>query len=109
MNMSQIVQWFDLGGTLKLDENVGSGAMVGSLAGIQGLMEKTAALGVRPSDPDGVRASAAEFILEGLHAHRRISRTEERGYAAEERKREPVGGRDREAPEPLRPQRRQFN
>ncbi len=110
MNMSQIVQWFDLGGTLKLDDNAGSASIMASLSAIQGLMEKTAALGVRPSDPEGVRGSAAEFILEGLHAHRRISRSEERGYAAEERKREPVGNaRDRDAPEPLRPQRRQFN
>ncbi|MBV8730620.1 MAG: magnesium chelatase [Acidobacteriia bacterium] len=94
-NMAQIIQWFDLGGSLKLDENLDSAAMVKQLSGIQGLMEKTKVLGIGPNDPDALRASAAEFILEGLHAHRRISRNEERGYAAEEKRREPreEGGR----------------
>ena len=52
-------------------------------------MEKTKALGLAANEPDAVRASAAEFVLEGLYAHRRISRSEERGFAAEEKKREP--------------------
>ena len=94
-NMSQVVQWFDLGGTLKLDENVDSSTMLKQLSGIQGLMDKLKALGLNANEPDAVRASAAEFILEGLHAHRRISRSEERGFAAEEKRREPrdEGGR----------------
>ena len=52
-------------------------------------------LGLTANEPDAVRASAAEFILEGLHSHRRISRSEERGFAAEEKRREPreEGGR----------------
>jgi magnesium chelatase subunit I len=103
-NVANIIQWFDLGGSLKLDENVDSAAMVRQLAGIQGLMEKTKALGLSPNEPDAVRASAAEFILEGLYAQRRISRSEERGFTAEEKKREPVEAR------PERPNvRRQYN
>jgi magnesium chelatase subunit I len=89
VNVSQIVQWFELGGSLKLDETVSSGKMVKQLNGIQGLMEKLDCLGITGKDPDPVRASGAEFILEGLYAHRRISRSEERGFTAEERKREP--------------------
>jgi magnesium chelatase subunit I len=88
VNVSAIVQWFDLGGALKLGETVDSASMVQQLAGIQGLMEKTKALGVTANEPDAVRAAAAEFILEGLYAHRRISRNEERGFAAEDKKRE---------------------
>ena len=102
VNVSQIITWFEIGGSLKLDESVPSDEMVRQLTPIQGLMEKTAALGLGSNEPDAVRASAAEFILEGLYAHRRISRSEERGYVAEEKKREPPkeeGGR----------QRRQFN
>src|SRR5690349_3016659 len=86
-NVAQFVQWFDRGGSLKLDENVDSGAMVRQLSGIQGLMEKTKAPGLTHNEPDAVRAAAAEFVLEGLHAHRRISRSEERGFAAEEKQR----------------------
>ena len=58
-------------------------------------MEKTRALGLTANEPDAVRASAGEFILEGLYAHRKISRSEERGFAAEERKRPaPEAGRE---------------
>ncbi len=103
-NVSQIVQWFDLGGTLKLDESVGSAAMVKTLSSIQGLMEKLKALKVGANEPDSVRASAAEFILEGLYSHRRISRSEERGYTAEERKTTP-----REEAAPRGTMRRQYN
>ena len=56
-NVAQIVQWFDLGGTLKLDESVDSATMVRQLSGIQGLMEKTKALGLTANEPDAVRAS----------------------------------------------------
>jgi len=104
-NVSQIIQWFDLGGSLKLDENVPASTMVKQLSGIQGLMEKSKALHVGSNDPDAVRASAAEFVLEGLYAHRRISRSEERGFAAEEKRREPA-----QEGRPERPNfRRQYN
>ena len=63
--------------------------MVKELGHIQGLMEKTGVLGLGASEPDAVRAAAAEFILEGLYAHRRISRNEEVGFMAEPRRREP--------------------
>ena len=88
-NLSQVVQWFELGGSLKLDETVDSAAMVKELSRIQGLMEKVGVLGLGVSEPDAVRAAAAEFILEGLYAHRRISRNEEVGFMAEPRRREP--------------------
>ena len=106
-NVAQIVQWFDLGGSLKLDESQGAEAMVQALGSIQGLMEKLKGLKIAANEPDAVRASAAEFVLEGLYAHRRISRNEEREFGAGERKRE--GPRD-EGPGPQRPNmRRQYN
>jgi magnesium chelatase subunit I len=107
VNVSGIVQWFELGGTLKVDEGVDSHRVVQQLQGIQGLLEKTGALGLKASEPDALRASAAEFILEGLYAHRRINRNEETGYTAGERRRE---GSEREPGEGGRPKsRRQFN
>ena len=107
VNVSQIVQWFEMGGSLKLDETLDSTAIAQQLANIQGLMEKTGALGLGPSEPDALRASAAEFILEGLYAHRRISRNEEIGFTAGERKREAAAGEREEGR--TRPPRRQFN
>ena len=88
-NLSSVVQWFELGGSLKLDETQPSAAMVKELNGIQGLMEKTKLLGLGVSEPDAIRAAAAEFILEGLYAHKRISRNEESVYVAGERRRDP--------------------
>ena len=112
VNVANIIRWFDLGGTLKLDETVSAKEMTQQLDTIQGLMEKTRALGLGVSEPDELRASAAEFILEGLYAHRRISRSEEKGFVAEERKgsREVRESREKDEPGgPPRPPRRQFN
>ncbi len=107
VNVSQIIQWFDLGGSLKLDESVNSAAMVEQLASIQGLMERLGALDVKLTDADPLKASAAEFILEGLYSHRRISRSEERGYASEDKKRD--AGPDDSSRRPGGTTRRQFN
>ena len=87
VNMQSVVQWFDIGGALKLDEDATSADMARELNSISGLMEKTRALGLTANEPDAVRAAAGEFILEGLYAHRRISRSLERGFMTEERKR----------------------
>jgi magnesium chelatase subunit I len=105
VNMQGVIQWFDLGGSLKLGEDVDSAGMTQQLNSIQGLMEKTRALGLTSNEPDPVRAAAGEFILEGLYANRRISRSEERGFGAEERKRPAAP----EEETPRTRQRRQFN
>ncbi len=89
-NMNAIVRFFENGGQLKLEETQPSSAMISELSAIPDLMEKTGKLELGASEPDAVRAAAAEFILEGLYAHRRISRNEEVGFMAEPRKREPV-------------------
>jgi len=105
VNMQPIVQWFDLGGNLKLSDDIDSSEMVKQLNSIQGLMEKTRALGLSANEPEATRASAGEFILEGLHAHRRINRSEERGFSAEERRRPTPEPEEN----PRARQRRQFN
>ncbi len=105
-NLSQVVQWFDLGGSLKIDENSSSAAMLQQLGTIHGLMDKLSLFHLGPKDPPAVCAAAAEFVLEGLYAHRRISRSEERGFAAEERKREGHGGEEGRQRSTYR---RQFN
>ena len=99
-NFQPVVQWFELGGELKLPANARSSEVLAQLKKIHGLLEHMEVLGVKPKDDAAIQASAAEFILEGLWAHKRISRSEERGYFAEVRKtpeprepREPSGGR----------------
>jgi magnesium chelatase subunit I len=85
VNLRQVVQWFDMGGTLRLDERTPSSELVKQLARIQDLFEFTGKLGLGESESDALRASSAEFILEGLYAHKRISRNEEQGFSAGDR------------------------
>ena len=87
VNMNAVIKWFEIGGHLKLGEDVAAASIARQLDSIQNLMEKTRALGLTENEPDAVRASAGEFILEGLHAIRKLNRSEELGFTAEERKR----------------------
>lgn len=115
VNMQPVIQWFELGGTLKLPEDGDSAEMVRHLAGIAGLLEKTRALGLSPNEPDAVRASAGEFILEGLYARRRLARSEEQGFSVAEKRAEDSrrprtkDGEGDEPEEPPTKSRRQFN
>jgi magnesium chelatase subunit I len=106
VNFQTVVQWFEMGGELKVPANAASSDLLSQLKKIQGLFDHLDVLGVRPKDDAAIQASAAEFILEGLWAHKRVNRSEERGYFAEARK----------TPEPREPRepsgrlpRRQFN
>jgi len=84
-DMQQIVQWFDLGGEIQLADSAGATDALNALRSIQGLVEKTVKVNVGPKDPIEKQVSAAEFILEGLHAHKRIGRSEERVFSASEK------------------------
>src|SRR5260370_42503015 len=98
-----VIQWFELGGELKLPEFVTTPERCQQLSRIQGLLENIGRLGVTDRKDAGATAAAAEMILEGLWAHRRIGRSEERGYFAE-KARQPEPG---EAAN--RPPTRQYN
>ncbi len=88
-DMQQIVQWFDLGGEIQLADSAAAGEALTSLRSIQGLVEKTVKLNVGPKDTAEKQVSAAEFILEGLHAYKRIGRNEERVFSAGEKPPQP--------------------
>src|SRR6202047_2894728 len=109
-NVQQIVQWFDLGGEIQLADSVPAVEALENLKEIQGLVEKLGPLGVSQKESPEQQVSAAEFILEGLHAVKRIGRSEERVFKAGEKKPEPRE-RDKsfEKEEPPYRQRRQFN
>jgi magnesium chelatase subunit I len=80
----QIEMWFNLGGTVKLEDHQPAAESLKELREIQGLLEKLKAVDVKPSDPPPRVVAAAEFLLEGLVAHRKLSRNEDRGFAAPE-------------------------
>lgn len=83
-DMQQIELWFNLGGTVKLEDHQPAAEAAKELREIQGLLEKLSALGVKASGPPPNVVAAAEFLLEGLVAHRKLSRNEDRGFAAPE-------------------------
>ena len=85
VNMNQVVQWFDLGGEIQLSDNAGAKEVLEGLHQIQGLMDKLTKLNIGPKDSAEMQVSAAEFILEGLHAHKKIGRNEERVFTAGEK------------------------
>jgi magnesium chelatase subunit I len=84
-NTQQIEQWFNLGGTVKVEDDQPAAAMLKELRQIQGLIEKLTPLGIGAKDSPERIVSAAEFLLEGMVAHRRISRNEERTFTASEK------------------------
>jgi len=84
-DMNQIVQWFDLGGEIQLEDTASACEALQGLRGIQGLMEKLVKVNVGPKDAPETQVSAAEFVLEGLHAHKRIGRNEDRVFTAGEK------------------------
>jgi magnesium chelatase subunit I len=113
-NMNQVVQWFDLGGEIQLSDNVPALEALENLREIQGLIGKIGPLKITEDHSPEQQVSAAEFILEGLHAHKRIGRNEERVFKAGEKKAErqerPEREKDFEREEPpFRQKRRQFN
>jgi len=85
VNMNQVVQWFDLGGEIQLSDNAAAQEVLEGLIQIQGLMDKLSKLNVGPKDDAETQVSAAEFVLEGLHAHKKIGRNEERVFTAGEK------------------------
>ncbi len=99
VDMRQVVQWFDLGGEIKVTESAAAKEVLESVRGIQGLMEKVSALDVSPKDNMESLVSAAEFVLEGLYAHKRIGRSEERVFTAGEKQpKKPERTYEREEP-----------
>ena len=105
-NFQPVVQWFELGGELKIPANASSSEVLAQLKKISGLFDHLETLGVKAKDDAGIQVSAAEFVLEGLWAHKRINRSEERGYFAEIRK---PSSEPRDPSSGGRLPRRQFN
>ena len=111
-NTQQIEQWFNLGGTVRIDDDQPSQVILEELKQIQGLFPQLSPLSIKGSDAPEVAVAAAEFLLEGMYAHKRLSRSEERGFTAQEkatRKQERAEERDYDELQEQRRSRRGFN
>jgi magnesium chelatase subunit I len=76
----QVIEWFDLGGSLQLSDTMSADEVVSHARQVQGLVELAHAVGVPKNAPAPLLASGIDFMLEGLYATRKISRSDERGY-----------------------------
>jgi magnesium chelatase subunit I len=79
-----VVEWFDLGGSLPLSDCTSAHDVIAQTRGVQGLVDLAEKAGLRGGAPAPLVASAIDFVLEGLYAQKKISRSEERGYSAAE-------------------------
>jgi len=73
---------------VKISDAYAAKATLEELKQIQGLMEKLSPLGVKSGDGAEAVTAAAEFLLEGMCAHCRISRNEERSFSAQKKAQE---------------------
>jgi magnesium chelatase subunit I len=111
-NTQQIEQWFNLGGTVRIDDDQPAEATLEELKQIQGLFPLLSPVSVKISDAPEIAVAGAEFLLEGMYAHKRLSRSEERGFSAQEktpRKQERAEERERDEFQEQRRTRRGFN
>ena len=71
---------------MQLNDAQASAASLNELKQIQGLFEKLAPFHLTAKSKPELAVSAAEFLLEGMTAHKRISRSEERSFTASDKK-----------------------
>ena len=91
----RVIEWFDLGGTLRAADTSSAKDLLSQARTVQGLVELAEHLGLKAGAPEPALASAVDFVLEGLYAQKKISRSEERGYqAAEQPRRAPTRAAD---------------
>jgi magnesium chelatase subunit I len=88
-NTQQIEQWFNLGGTTKIEDAKSAAQTVEELSEIQGLFDKLSPLGIASTDSPEHLVAASEFLLEGMCSHRRLSRSEERIFSAQKKPQPP--------------------
>jgi magnesium chelatase subunit I len=89
IDCSKIIGWFDDGGALRVSDTDGADLCVKSFRRVAGLLDVADQSGLNPKSDPSVAVGVCELILEGLHAQKKISRVNERGYVAA--KQEPRG------------------
>ena len=86
-DMRQVTDWFDMGGCLNVDDTLSAAELLARTGQVQGLHEAArAGAGRKASEP--LLAAAVDFVLEGLYAHRKISRSNEGQFQAAEQVRQ---------------------
>jgi magnesium chelatase subunit I len=88
-DLRQVTEWFDLGGSLQVDDTLPAEELLTRTKEVQGLRDLASQAGADPKGPAPVLASAVDFVLEGLYAQKKISRSDEFQYQSAEPVRRP--------------------
>lgn len=96
-DMQAIVEWFDLGGTLNLGDLEASARVVEEAARVQGLLDIATRTAQSTDGSAPFVAAAVDFVLEGLCARKKISRSDGRGFHGADAPRRPAPS-ERRAP-----------
>jgi magnesium chelatase subunit I len=84
LDTRRVIEWFDLGGSLQLGDTMSAADVLRHAHEVQGLVELARAAGISKNDSEALLAAGVDFVLEGLYAMKKISRSEERGYHGSE-------------------------
>ena len=93
----QVIEWFDLGGSLQLSDAMSAADVLAAAHDVQGLVDLAYAAGIPKHAPAPLLASGVDFVLEGSLRHEedqpqrraRLSRERTHGAPAVQRKRQP--------------------
>ncbi|MPZ17917.1 MAG: magnesium chelatase [Luteitalea sp.] len=83
-DLKPIIEWFDMGGTMQLSDTLSAAELLEEAGKLQGLVELGDQIDRDTGGDSGRRAAAVDFILEGLHAQKRVSRSDAWQYEAAE-------------------------
>jgi magnesium chelatase subunit I len=72
-----VVSWFERGGTLELTDTASAARLLAAVDAVDCLDRVALVAGAPPHASEPVRAAAADFVLEGLCALKKITRTDE--------------------------------
>jgi magnesium chelatase subunit I len=79
-DLARVVAWFDQGGALKVPGEERTDLCYKGFNVVPGLVDMVSDVGLSPRSDKARVVAACELVLEGLAAHKRISRSEELGY-----------------------------
>jgi magnesium chelatase subunit I len=81
IDCGDVVAWFNDGGTLRVSDVDGDELCLKNFRQVRGLLGVAKRSGLAEKSPAAL-VSVCELVLEGLHAQKKISRNDERGYGA---------------------------
>ena len=82
IDCSEIVAWFNDGGSIRTSDTDSAELCMTSFRHVTGLLDAAVQSGLAGRSQPEVLVAVCEMILEGLFSQKKISRSDERGYAA---------------------------